>query len=129
MSITTEETGIAKYWFYDRQFHREDDLPAIEYNDGTRQWFNHGKIHRLIKPAVDNPNGYKAWYKNGKLHRLNAHAIIFTDGRKEYWEFGRLVVKPTSVDLDVYKDAFAQVQHDKDFKIFTYDGVSITKKV
>lgn len=45
--------------------HRDDDLPAIEYANGTLEW-----------------------YYKGKLSRKNAPAIIRQDGSKEYYIFG-----------------------------------------
>lgn len=44
--------------------HKDDDLPAIDYSDGDKLWYNNGKRHRKGKPAVIYGK-YKAWYKHG----------------------------------------------------------------
>ena len=55
--------GTTKYYNSKNQLHRDNDLPAIEF-----------------------ANGDKEYYKNGKLHRdNNLPAVEHVDGRKEYW--------------------------------------------
>jgi hypothetical protein len=61
--------------------HREEDLPAIEYKDGTKIWYKNGVKHRDGDlPAVVFPDGHQEWWVNGKLHRENGPAIIRKDG-------------------------------------------------
>jgi hypothetical protein len=43
-------------------FHREDG-PAVEYSDGTKEWFINGLRHREDGPAVEY-NGGKWWCLN-----------------------------------------------------------------
>jgi hypothetical protein len=46
--------------------HRDGDLPAIEYADGTKSWWISGKRHRDNDlPAIEWADGDKVWYKNG----------------------------------------------------------------
>ena len=47
------------------QRHREDG-PAIEFADGSKEWYLNGKRHREDGPAIENADGYKHWYLNGK---------------------------------------------------------------
>jgi len=61
------------YYFDDEnRYHRDNDLPAIEWYDGSKEWFQHGKFHRLTGPAgiytssVPGDKGYSLWYLNGK---------------------------------------------------------------
>jgi len=57
--------------------HRENDLPAVIFADGTKVWWRDGKIHRDgDKPAWIQPNGPTQWFKNGRLHRDGAPASI-----------------------------------------------------
>jgi hypothetical protein len=35
--------------------------------------------------------------------------------------------KPTNADLDAWRNVFEEAQYDKDFKIFTHDGVTVEK--
>lgn len=46
-------------------FHREDG-PAIEWNNGSKEWWINGKRHREDGPAVEWSNGAKHWYLNGQ---------------------------------------------------------------
>ena len=47
-------------------FHREDG-PAIEWADGTKEWWVNGKRHREDGPAVILSNGINFWWNNDKL--------------------------------------------------------------
>ncbi len=69
--------------------HREGDLPAIEYHDGSKVWFKNGVKHRENgQPAVDFPDGHQEWWVDGKLHRDDGPAIITTEGREFYYKNG-----------------------------------------
>ncbi len=50
-------------------------------------WYQHGKLHRDNDlPAVIYTNGTQMWYQHGKLHRDNdLPAVIYSDGAVEYW--------------------------------------------
>ena len=53
------------------QLHRDNDLPAIEWTNGNKEWYFNGKRHRNNNlPAIEYVNGYKAWYVNGQFHRV-----------------------------------------------------------
>jgi hypothetical protein len=44
------------------QLHREDDLPAVEYSDGSKEWYINGLRHREYGlPAVEFSYGNKSW--------------------------------------------------------------------
>lgn len=45
--------------------HRDNDLPAIVWNDGTQYWYQNGKCHRETGPAIIYSNGEKFYYLNG----------------------------------------------------------------
>jgi len=86
--------------------HREGG-PAVEYANGSKEWWQNGKLHRLNGPAIEDANGDKEWYQNGKLHRLDGPAIEDVIGDK-YWyyegkevsekEHNKLSGKATSCD-------------------------------
>lgn len=42
-------------------------------------------------------------------------------------KIGKDDYKPTPADLEYWRDVFSQAQYDKDFKVFTHDGVAIEK--
>lgn len=61
------------------QFHRDDDLPAVIREDGTKEWWYKGKRHRdyedhelneadsdRIGYAIEYPNGDGEWWLKGK---------------------------------------------------------------
>ena len=57
----------------------------IEYSDGSKYWFLNRELHRENGPAVEYPNGSKIWYINGQRHREDGPAIERFDGTKEWW--------------------------------------------
>jgi len=54
-----------KWRFKGYVLHREDG-PAIEYNNGDKEWFKNGVRHRIDGPAVDYSDGYKEYWLNEK---------------------------------------------------------------
>ena len=91
--MNPEELDINNFDWGKATFHRENDKPAIEWLDGSKEWYKEGKIHRESDlPAIERSNGSKYWYKEGKRHRDNDKpAIIWNDGTKRYWVNGRFV--------------------------------------
>lgn len=58
--------------------------PAIEYNNGTKEWYYNGFLHRENNlPAIEYTNGDKEWFLFGKRHRQNGPAAII--GNTHYW--------------------------------------------
>ena len=63
------------------------------YDNGTREWYLNGKLHREDGPAIEYTNGDKCWYLNGKCHRedinpetgLTCPAIEYADGDKRWY--------------------------------------------
>jgi hypothetical protein len=47
--------------------HREDG-PAVEYNNGKKEWWINGKLHREDGHAIEYSNGSKQWYLKGKWY-------------------------------------------------------------
>jgi len=75
--------------------HRDDDLPAVEYSDGSKQWYKNGLIHRDGGlPALVWEDGYKEWWVGGQRHRDGGlPAVEYLDGTKEWWENGLILSK------------------------------------
>lgn len=42
------------------KLHRGNDLPAIEYSNGEKEWYFNGLRHRENGPAVEYRGGYKS---------------------------------------------------------------------
>ena len=53
--------------------HKEDG-PAIEFANGTKSWYIHGKRHREDGPAMEYADGTKCWYLEGKEYTQEEHA-------------------------------------------------------
>jgi len=99
-----------KIWKNKRGLRHRLDGPAVIRNDGTKEWWQNGELHRLDAPAVergirkewwicgekhrlDGPavecaNGDKLWYQNGCIHRIDGPAIIHSSGHKEWFKNG-----------------------------------------
>ena len=65
--------------------HRENDLPAMEYDNGELRWYINGKCHRENGPAIISANGTKYWYINNNLHREDGPAVEHIDGSSVYY--------------------------------------------
>jgi hypothetical protein len=64
-------------YYKDDQPHRDNDLPAVEFANGTKHWCQNGKHHRDNDlPAIIHSSGTKQWFKDGELHRLAGPAWI-----------------------------------------------------
>lgn len=61
-----------RIWLNDQgRTHREEG-PAIEWDDGSKEWWEHGKRHRENEPAIKWP-GYEGFWSGG----------VFVSGRTE----------------------------------------------
>lgn len=58
--------GIKRYFIKGTNIFHRDDGPAIEYTDGYKVWYQHGKLHRLDGPAIEWANGHKEFWINDK---------------------------------------------------------------
>jgi hypothetical protein len=59
-----ESEDCIEYGYYKGDefiWHREDG-PALEYADGDKYWWFHGKYHREDGPAIEWADGEKWWY-------------------------------------------------------------------
>lgn len=93
----------------DYKLHREGGLPAVEWFDGSAEYWVNGKCHRDGGlPSVDYVNGNREWWVNDQLHREGGlPAIEWICGRREWWVNGKqiteveakkLAIKPNSCD-------------------------------
>ena len=74
------------------QYHREDG-PAVEYTDGTKEWYIKGMLHRTDGPAIEWADGTKKWYIKGMLHREDGPAIERANGIKEWFINGEEITE------------------------------------
>ena len=82
-----------KRWYNSKGIlHRDNDLPAIEYANGSKEWYMNGKHHRENDlPAVEWYDGAKYWYINNEIHRENGPASEFSDGGKAWYWHGKYI--------------------------------------
>lgn len=79
-------------------FHREDG-PALETEEGHKEWWYYGLRHRENGPAIERVDGGKEWFWNGDRHREDGPAVIMEFGREEWWLWGEQVF----TDADFYR--------------------------
>lgn len=86
MSISVD--GVTIWTLPNGDFHRVDG-PAIEFADGSKQWWAHGKRHREDGPATEWDSGRRAWFVGGKRHRADGPAIEWPNGEKTWHSNGK----------------------------------------
>jgi len=79
-----------KRFLHGQQLHSQNDLPAIEYANGTKEWYQHGELHRENDlPAVEFANGDKIWYQRGVRKRENyLPSIEYIKGIRGWYKNG-----------------------------------------
>lgn len=75
-------------WCRHEQLHRDNDEPAVIYFNGTKEWYQNGKRHRVGGPAVTYKNGAEIWYQNGRQHREDGPAQTFPNGHLCWYRNG-----------------------------------------
>ena len=77
-------TGESMLYYKSGELHREDG-PAVEFDNGHKEWWLNGERHRVDGPAVEYVDSEKHWYLNGELHRANGPAVEGANGDKLWW--------------------------------------------
>ena len=62
--LTINEHGTKEWKLPNGKWHREDG-PAIEWGDGSKEWYLNGFCHREDGPAVEWSDGNKRWWIDG----------------------------------------------------------------
>ena len=81
--VKVYENGY-RQWYQNGKLHRLDG-PAVEYENGYREWYQNDQRHRVDGPAIEYSNGYRVWYQNGQRHRLDGPAIEWANGDRQWW--------------------------------------------
>jgi hypothetical protein len=79
----SEDAGGTKRWKTDNGAYHRTDGPAIEYANGSEQWYVNGLRHRTDGPACEYADGSKTWWVNGLLHRTDGPAIAMA--MNDWW--------------------------------------------
>ncbi len=96
-TYTDPKTGI-KYWFKNNKYVKNQNKgpwnwgelhrvngPAVEWADGTKEWWLNDKRHRTDGPAIEWADGTKEWWLNDKRHRTDGPTVEWPDGNKTWW--------------------------------------------
>jgi hypothetical protein len=63
------------FYYKDDKLHSYNDLPAVEFATGTKEWYKNGKAHRLSGPATIFCDGREGFYFiDGKWLTKEQHA-------------------------------------------------------
>ena len=82
--IEVDGNGTRRYYNAEGQYHRADG-PAVEWRDGSTEWWVNGKLHREDGPAVFMLGHGKEWFRNGMRHRDNGPAVEYSNGGGRIW--------------------------------------------
>lgn len=86
----TDEDGNMFHYCND-VLHNENDLPACVYANGTKKWYNQGRLSRIGDLASIICDDALYWYEDGQLHRDNdLPAIMYRNGPKYWYVRGEL---------------------------------------
>ena len=66
------------------QLHRLDG-PAVEWRNGSKEWWVDGFRHRSDGPSLVYNDGHMEWHLRGMRHREDGPAIIYNDGAMEWF--------------------------------------------
>jgi hypothetical protein len=95
-------------YYHNGLYHREDG-PALEYDEGRKEWWINGQRHRVDGPAIEYSNGNTEWFCLNKRHRTDGPAVVMSD-RKEWYVNGKRHREdgPATEYLDGYKEWYYQ---------------------
>ena len=91
IDLTDSSNTSKKFYYYLKSFRTLDVLNVKD--DGTQEWYQDGKRHRIDGSAVIHADGTQEWYKDGKRHRIDGPAIICADRSQEWYRDGKLHIK------------------------------------
>ena len=74
-----------KTWYNHNGLQHRIDGPAVEWNNGAKEWWFNGLRHRSDGPTIEWTDGHKEWWLNGKRHRIDGPAVEVADGTKEWY--------------------------------------------
>lgn len=64
-----------------------DNGPAIEFSNGVKEWFKHGKLHREDGPAIEaNRDSSNVWWYNGDFLGNDSEDDNYSQEKFELWK-------------------------------------------
>jgi hypothetical protein len=105
-----EKKYFGKEFWKDGERHRGQGLPAVEFENGLRMYFEHGLKHNDNGPAVVYPDGEMEWWLQGVFQKRKLGALKF----EIEWDhtpqdfYGKLVDWRTSIYeyIQIFKGKF-----------------------
>lgn len=85
VSIPKHYTDVIQAWMKNGEFHRDCDLPAVEFNDKNKEFWENGRLYQIL----EYPNGTKEWVSNSVLNKKDGPAVVYPNGDLEYWVNGK----------------------------------------
>lgn len=64
-------------WAKENCVHRENDLPAIIYNNGKKEWYDVGNLHRENDLPASMDDDQQMWYTNNMIHPATTNMCEF----------------------------------------------------
>ena len=94
---------------------------TVEVYNGKNFWFKENTkiLHRENGPAVEWPDGSKQWFKNGLEHRENGPAEEWATGVKNWWLDGRPITETEAlkkINPIICIDKIVKID-DKEYKL------------
>ena len=91
-STETRFSDEARIWMdTNHMIHRDYDLPAVIFPDGSKEWYQHGLRHRNHdRPAIMRSNGDCTWYLFDQIHRNQDRPAMILEKKQKWYQFGRV---------------------------------------
>jgi hypothetical protein len=83
-TLIIDVNGIKRWYNQNGQLHRLNG-PAVEYTDGSKEFYQNDQRHRQDGPAFEDIYGFKIWYQNDRYHRPDGPAIKYSNGDKSWY--------------------------------------------
>lgn len=64
----------------DSKYLHNESGPAMEWPDGTTEWYQFDRLHRVGHPAIERANGTYVYAVNGLRHRVDGPASTYLSG-------------------------------------------------
>jgi hypothetical protein len=118
MKCEIDKIGTKRWYDESNELHRAVG-PAVEYVDGTMEWWVHGLLHKENGPAVVSTSGpdsgTKEWWVNGLLHREDGPAIVWGDGTLDWY------LKGESFDFNEWCNESNKTEKEIIFLVLKYE--------
>ena len=98
--VTIDSEGTIRWYKPNSNISHRTDGPAVEYTDGSKEWWIDGKYHRTDGPAMEWADGSKFWYIDGKYHRTDGPAVEYANGDKEWYIDGKYLTEKEFVEFN-----------------------------